>query len=1089
MRYFSKAMLVASAALCLNLSAYSQDISLKINNVTVKEAMERVKKDTGYSFVFSSKDVNTSKRISVSVSDASIEEVIKQILKGQQGLDYEIQGKKIVLRKAQPVSINGNQEKRTVSGKVVDAKGEPVIGATIMEKGTTNGTITDFDGNFNLNVADGAQLDISYIGYKTQSIKAVYGKNLAITLGEDTEMLDEVVVVGYGSMRKSDLTGAVNRANIEAFEDSPNISFVQSLQGALPGVNVGATTGAGGEPSLSIRGQNTFSGSTAPLIVLDGVIYRGNLIDINNNDIESIDVLKDASSKAIYGSQAANGVILITTKNGRKNKKPEFNVSAFYSMSEPANYVTPLNRDEYIAKISDIHWEEAFTGPDYLTPVDNFDPTQFWQAEKIKEGYKLGTNTNWYDLVTQNPFIYNINASMSGATDNLSYYLSAGYVDEAGFARNDNYNKINIRANFDNKITNWLKIGMQTFLSTGDYSGVACNIRNGIIYSPLVSPYNEDGTLDLYPFNNDMNPLTSLDIDDSDKRLNLFGNFYAEVQFPFIKGLSYKINYSTNYRTYNQYQFNPYGLNQSGSAYKNHSVYSDETLDNIVNYARTFDDIHSVNATFVYGYEGRNGESTGASSGDYVNPTLGYHNLEGGNLEQQRVSSGAWEEYSLYQMLRLNYSLKNTYMGTFTIRRDGFSGFGADHKFGIFPSGALAWVASNEKFFQNAMPWFNYLKIRASYGASGNRTAGRYSTLARVSDGYRYVFGDGGKPTYGQNISSLPNTELGWETTLGWNLGFDFGFLDNRISGTIEYYRSNTHDILFNVNLPYMTGFGSVTSNIGKVSNKGLEITLNTLNVKTNDFEWRTTLNFARNRNKVVSILGQDADGDGREDDLIANKLFIGEPLGVIYDYVIEGIYQIGDDIPEGYHPGNYIIKDTDNSGDITPDDRQILGYTSPAYTVSMLNELRYKNWALTFFINSIQGGKDYYRGSNSPAGSEAGWRYHEIEQFNTIKEFDYWTPSNPNAEYAGLRYNEPIMPGVYKNRSFVRLQDVSLSYNFPKEWLQWAAIKGLKLYFSGKNLFTITGWKGVDPETGAGLTSGSYPVMRSYTFGLNLTF
>ncbi len=1067
--------------------AQSKKLTLDMENVKVENILDEIENRSEFYFLYNQKMVDVDFTTTAKFKDKSIFEALDQLFEGR-NISYEVVGRQIILS---DVNTSLFQQQKTVTGKVVDAKGEPIPGASIVIKGTSTGTITDMEGAFKLSsISEDATLIFSFVGMTTVEVEVAGKTRFDIVLKEAMHGLDEVVVVGYGTMKKSDLTGSVTRANIEVFRDQPNTSITQSLQGTVPGLNIGAVTGAGGEASLTIRGRNSLSGSTSPLIVLDGVIYRGSLIDINSNDIQSVDVLKDASSKAIYGSQAANGVLIITTKTGRQAQKPSFTFSSYYSTSEPSNRLHPLDRDGYIAKTSGMYWEQAFVGPDYTTPNTAFDPVPTWSMEQIQEGYANGTNTNWMDLVTQDPFIYNVNASMTGNTDKLSYFLSAGYTDEANWAKNDTYDKINVRANFETEVASWLKIGMQTFVSSGDYSGVAADIRNGMIFSPLVEPFNEDGTLNLYPVGNDRNPLAVLDIDNLDKRLNLFGNFYATFDVPYVEGLSYKINYSTNYRTGRTFQFDPYGYNQTGSAYKYNSLSVDETLDNLISYVRTFNGRHSVNATLVYGYEGRNGESTTAETGEYLNQTLGYNSLQSGNVDKQYANSGAWEEFSLYQMGRLNYKLDDKYIATVTVRRDGFSGFGSNKKFGIFPSAALAWVASNEQFVQEAIPWANHLKVRGSYGSSGNRTVGRYSTLAKVSGGYEYVYGDGGSSSYGQSINSLANNDLGWETTTGMNVGLDFGVLNSRINGSLDYYSSKTEDILFNVNIPSITGFSSVSSNIGELANRGFEFSINSLNVKEGVFNWSTTLNFSTNTNEIVSILGRDDDGDGKEDDLIANKLFIGKSIGTIYDYVVDGKYQIGDDIPSGYYPGNYILKDLDDKEGITAaGDRDFIGNSDPAYRFSLLNEFKYKDWSLSVFLNSIQGGKDHYLGNNSAKKAEFGWQYYTMATFNTVEEFDYWTPSNPNGEYSGLRYGDPIDPNIYRDRSFVRLQDVNLSYNIPSHVLAKYSIDNLRLFISGKNLYTWTKWKGTDPETGAGFQTGAYPVMRSYSIGVNLTF
>jgi TonB-linked SusC/RagA family outer membrane protein len=979
------------------------------------------------------------------------------------------------------------QVSRTVSGKVTDQTGSPIPGASVVIKGTTTGVITNPDGSFSLNnVSSGATLVFSFVGMKMQEIEVGGKSKINAVLVEETIGIEEVVAIGYGTMKKSDLTGSVVRADIESFRDQPNLSIAESLQGSVAGLNVGQVTQAGENSSLTIRGRNSLSGSQAPLIVLDGVVYRGSLIDINTNDILSVDVLKDESAKAIYGSQSANGVMIITTKDGKKNSKPVFNLSSFYSFEMPAKTLTPLDRDGYIEKVNGYSWTDAYLAPDYTQPNPNFNPVKTFPYQSIVDGYNNGTNTDWIDLTTQNAYISNVNVSMAGNLNKTSYFISFGYVDQAGYVKNDNFSKINLRANFDVDLTDWFKIGMQTFLSTADYSGYALNYEAAFWQPPLVDPYKADGSLNLYPLGFQINPLSGLDIDDKDNRLNIFGNFYAQIQFPFLKGLSYRINGSVNSRSQKTSQFNPHGNSLQGAASKYNSSTSDKSIDNLLLYKRTFSEKHGVDVTLLYGYEGREGEDTMAESGGFLNQSLGYNSLEIGKPELQKTSSGAWEETSLYQMARLNYRFDDKYLVTATIRRDGFSGFGSEQKFGTFPSGAIAWVASKEKFVAEALPWLDNLKIRAAYGSSGNRTVGRYATLAKVSGGYSYVFGSAS--AYGQSISSMANDELGWEKTTGLNTGVDFSVINNRLNGSVDYYDSKTEDILFNINIPQITGFSTIASNIGQIANTGFEFTLSSVNIKKSNFSWETAIVFSKNSNEIVSILGRDDNGDGKEDDLIANSLFIGEPVETVYSYKETGkLYQLGDVIPKGYFPGNVILEDLNGDGLITSGyDRSILGHKEPAYRFSVYNEFRYINWTFSAFINSIQGGKNGYLESNP----ERSTNINNINVNNISKQWDYWTPLKPNAIHTGIKYDDPVGIPRYASRSFVRLQDVNLAYNLPKSLLQRYHLNDIKIYVSGKNLYTWTNWLGIDPETGQGLSNiGAYPVMKSYSIGLNLTF
>lgn len=1090
MNCIQKAILIAGAAFCLNLTAYAQDITLKNRNITVKEAMEELKKASGYSFVFSSKDVNTGKKISLSADKASIEEVVNQILQGQDNLTYEIRDKKIIVRKA--VKNAAPSQAGKVKGTIVDATGMPVIGAAIKEKGTSNGVVSDIDGNFALEVGDNATLEISYIGYKTLEVKASQ-KPMNITMVEDAEMLDEVVVVGYGTAKKSDLTGAVVRADLSALQESPNISLGQALRGTIPGLNIGAVTSAGQDPSMSIRGRTSISGSTSPLIVLDGIIFRGNMVEINMNDVESIDVLKDASATAIYGSQASNGVILITSKSGKNMTKPTIEYSGSYTFQSAANNdMRPEGREGFLRRIADTFLSESRIGDDMLQMNPNWDVTKYLMDGNALDGYNDGTDTDWWNLLTNDhPYIQNHNISVRGKNELSSYFFSVGYTDQQNLIKNDTYKRYSIRLNLDTKITNWLKVGMQSFFTLSDYSGISPDITTCMGLPPLTKPYDENGELIKQPYKTGSNPLQMLDRDNLEKRYNLFANFHVDIDFPFLKGLNYRMNFSPNLIDYRNFNFNEWGSNFTGSANKQNSNTYSYTFDNILTYKNKFGK-HDVNATLVFGVEERQYETTNASASHFANFALGYNSLQMGQADLQQASSGAWKEASLYSMLRLSYIYNDKYIFTGTVRRDGFSGFGANHKYGIFPSGAIAWRISEEDFFKEKVDWMENLKLRLSYGQNGNRTVGRYQTLAKMGSGNSYLFGDGGNAEIGQWISALPNADLRWETTSSFNIGVDFSALKGRLYGTLEYYLSRTHNMLYNISVPQINGIGSIATNIGKMDNKGFEMTITGVPVQTKDFSWDLTFNFSRNRNKVKSILGLDNDGDGREDDLIANKIFIGKPYGVCYDYNIIGMWQISDKlagkIPAGFEYGTYKVEDINQDGNYTAaDDRKILGYTDPAYRFSILNSFRYKNWELKFMINSIQGGKDYYYGQ--PAASLPN--PDNIYQNNLFK-FDYWTPENPNARYRQIgKY--PTMLGYsfspYIQRNFVRLQNVTLSYNVPISFLKKFNVNRLKLYVTGDNLLTFTDWDGWDPEVGTGLTQGDRPVMKSYSVGVNVEF
>jgi len=992
----------------------------------------------------------------------------------------------------------------TISGTVSDESGAPLPGVSVILKGTTTGTSTDFDGNFSITAGADNALEFSYIGFVTQEIAVGNQTTLNVTLAEDIAKLDEVVVVGYGTQKKSDLTGSVASADLEAFEDQPNVNILQSLQGSVAGLNIGAVSAAGANPSIQVRGRNTFAvddggnlTGSDPLIVLDGIIYRGSLADLNPADIETVNVLRDASSQAIYGSQAANGVILITSKTGKRNRKPVINVSTFYSVERPDNLLTPLGADASVDHFNKIFYNEAFTEASGFTqPNPAFVIADKFPYASLREGFLDGTDTNWLDEISQSASTQNINISLAGSTEKTSYFLSAGYIDQRGFLLNDQFDRLSLRANFETKVTDWLNVGMQSFASFGDYSGVSADLRGGILYSPLIKPYNEDGSINTDPIGIERSPLLETAIDQTDKRLNLFGVFFAQVRLP-IKGLSYRLNHSINYRTDRDYRFDPIANNFTGGASKENQFFEDRTTDNILTYKRTFNDRHDLDVTLLYGFEERDGEGTIAQSGNFLNQSLGFNSLESGNVDLQLAESGAFEERSIYQMARFNYVYDNRYLLTFTTRRDGFSGFGSDEKFGIFPSLGVAWTVSNEKFIANGASGLTNLKLRATYGQTGNRTVGRYRTLARVDAGFQYAFGDGSGPAYGQNIESLANNSLSWETTTGLNLGLDFGFSKGRINGNINYYNTTTEDILFDVTLPRITGFSTIPTNLGEVANEGLEVSVTSYNVQTEDFQWKSTVNFSTNKNEIVTILGRDDDGDGIEDDLITTngRLIPGQSIQTIFDYSDTGrLYQLGDNITDGSFPGNRVFEDLNSDGVLTAeDDRKILGRAEEAYRFSIYNEFNYKNFTFSAFINSVQGGKDGYLGRVSPTSQVGEYRQDNASTYNIVAEYDPWSPLNPDAIHTGPAFDEPgVVSGAhtYADRSFVRLQDVRLAYNFPQQLVDKLGMDKFRIYLTGKNLHTWTDWIGTDPElSDRAFNLNQAPILTSYALGLNLTF
>ena len=972
-----------------------------------------------------------------------------------------------------------------ITGTVTGPTGETLIGATVRVAGTTQGTVTDVDGNYSISAAPDALLAVSYTGFGETEVAVNNRTVIDIVLEEDAADLQEIVVVGYGTQRRRDLTGAIASAPLDAFREAPNTNILQSLNGTVPGLNVGQSATAGEDASINIRGQNSINGNTSPLIVLDGIVYRGRVSDINPNDIQSVDVLKDASSKAIYGAQAANGVLIITTKQGRSSRKPTITYMGNYTTQNPTQDRHLLSREEYLQAARDVDFMNAYQGPDFTQSNPDFNQeTDIPFFGPLLTGLQDGTDFDWLGASQQNGYITDHILSVSGGGERTNYFISGGYTDQQGIVLNDNYNRKTVRVNLDVEVTDWLTLGVNSFGTFADYSGDSPNIGQVDQFSPLARPRDEMGEFVINPLgDNTTNPLLASTADDADYRNRLLGIFFSSIDVPFVPGLNYRINFSNNYGFFSRRNSNRFDGGLSGAAFKNTASNYDWTFDNILTYDIPLPGPHDVKVTALVGRNRIRNERTEARGVGYTNLGLSYNDL--GQAGQQFIESEAYEESYSYQMGRVAYEFKDKYLLNATVRRDGFSGFAANNRSAVFPSVGVGWVVSEEGFMAGATA-VDFLKLRASYGISGNLTQ-RYSSQARIFAGEdnRYIFGDGGQTLNGQGISSLANPDLKWERTAGTNVGVDFSLVDSRISGSLDYYTSNTTDLLFNLVLPGITGFTSITSNVGEVSNNGIELILNAAPVRGERFRWEIGFNIARNRNEIVSLLGFDNDDDGREDDLVASGLFIGEPIQTIFNYEIDGIYQIGDDIPDGYAVGTYRLRDQDGDGEITPDDRTIIGNEEPAYSFGIRNTLSYGDFTLRFFINSVQGGSNSYLGANEPLGQlTPGIAQNQ----NWYADIDYWSPFNTGATYRLPGTNTPFGGTHYFARSFVRLQDISLAYTLNRDVSDRLGLGSFKVFVSGKNLVTLTDWEGWDPETNSGLND-SRPLLGGFSFGVDVSF
>jgi TonB-dependent starch-binding outer membrane protein SusC len=972
----------------------------------------------------------------------------------------------------------------TVRGKVTNEAGVAISNASVVVKSTNKGTTTGADGTFSIVAAKGSKLVISEVNHVLKEI-TVSNADVTVQLVSNEKALAEVVVTGYGTQKKIDVTGSVSRVNLEAMGNAPNTNIGQFLQGTVPGLNVGLSTFAGGTPPISIRGRVTLQGNQNVLIILDGIQYNGSLSSINPDDIASIDILKDASSTAVYGAQGANGVILISSRKGKYNQKPRIVFSSAYTTQKPTVDLRPLNHDEYLEQFKDAFYNVAFNGPDYLTPNPSFNVAAVMDPTMVNATRTavLPNDYNWWDAGTNTGSIVEHNLSFSGGGDRVTYLLSGGLVDQKGFITNDKFKRKSIRANLEIKATNWWKVGLVTSGSFVNQDGAEPSLGNLTIASPVLVPFDTAGNIIPFPTNTVVpNPFNTYYVDDKDRHQYYFANVYSDMDIPFIKGLNYRMNFGNNFRTDQHYFASKFDGGLSGRAYKENQDYYDYTLDNIVTYKKVFGR-HDITVTGLYGAIERKYSRTFAEGIGFARLNLSYNDLS--SATTKNITTNANSEAMNYQMGRINYKFNDRYLLTATIRRDGFSGFAKNYKYATFPTLALGWIISNENFMSgtNAV---NFLKLRAGYGTTGTLTT-QYKSLSRVLTNSSYVFGDGGGTAFGQQVSTLESPNLKWERTKGINVGVDFTLLKNRLTGNLEYYNTNTFDLLFDVAIPSVTGFLLTASNIGKINNQGFEAGLTYKVIDKKDFTWSSTFNFWANTNKIVTLTGVDANGDGIEDDLISSGLFIGKSIQAIFDYKTDGIYQLADTRLPGFPVGSFRIVDNDKNNDITAADRMFLGRQEPAYRFSWYNNLTYKNFALSFFFNAIQGGNDGYMGNNA----RSYFREDNSVRNNELNAVDFWSPRNPNGKYprniSGGRAK--IEPNLWESRSFIRLQDVSLSYNLSSNIIKKIKAEAINFYISGKNLATITDWEGWDPETGQGLLLDGRPVLRGITFGVHITY
>ncbi|WP_138476592.1 SusC/RagA family TonB-linked outer membrane protein [Dyadobacter bucti] len=1013
------------------------------------------------------------------------------------------------------------QNAAEITGTVADSVTNTGLpGVTVVVKGTQRGTTTDAEGRYSIPAGAADMLSFSFVGYVGKEIAVGNKTKVDVTLQPSVNALDELVVVGYGTMKKSDLTGAVIRIDAKTFKNQPMTQLTDMLTGTVAGFNANQGTTAAGGSSLQVRGPKSLNASTNPMIVMDGVIFNGSISDVNPADIETVDILKDASSAAVFGARAAGGVILITTKKGTTGK-PTINFSTNIGTTQTTNDFKPFDAQGYLTFRRDLlrginpnnpsfyydnptqlpsgvsleQWRNASNNPQADNTQEWLGRLRFFPIET--ENYLAGKTVDWYNEVIRTGLRQNYDVSIGGGNNNLTYYWSVGYQNNEGLVRGDKFSTLRSRLNVDFKVTDWLNVGVNTQFADRDESSVTANLGQMFIMSPYGSMFEPDGSVSWFPNSfATANPMINYYGQDRLRKVStLFASMFAKIKLPF--GFDYKISFQPRFEFAKDYKFfssetldggstrsNGYGVREDGNSYE-------YILDNLLHWNKQLG-IHQFDVTLLYSSERNRGWSSNISNQTFVpNQNLGFHGLQYGT--NPTVSTNDTQITGDAAMARLNYTLLDKYLITASVRRDGFSAFGTKQPRATFPAAALAWKISEEKFFH--LDFVSHMKLRVSYGVNGNRDIGAYSALAQLLSTQYY---DGSNVQVGVYNSTLANPNLVWEKTKSINLGMDVGLLKNRLDVSMEYYDMTTTDLLMNRLLPEITGFKEITSNLGELGNKGFEITINTVNTEKRNFSWRSSLVFSFNRNKIKRLFGdyseETVDGKTVRTELpdYTNEWFPGQALDRVWNYDVTGIWQVSEKAAAEVYklqPGDFKATDTDGNGKYEAlADKQFIGYRQPRFRIGLRNEFTFfKNFSASIFLRSELGHIAPFAEGLRTGGSDT------YDRRNT-NDFPYWTPDNPTNDYARLNTNTNVFGGgikVYKSLSFLRVQDLNVAYALPAPVAQRLKLGSLRVFASARNLFTFTKWPGWDPEAwtpdGNGVLVNG-PMPKNLTVGLNLS-
>ena len=1076
-------------------NAHSQNakVSIRMNNVKLDKILNEIENQTDYLFIYNNQ-VDINKITSVKVKNEAVAQVLDRILSGT-GINYELEGTHIILTTEAIKDLHAQQQAKTVTGTVTDVSGEPIIGANIRIKGTTTGTITDIDGNFSIKAEPQSVIEVSYIGYLTQETVINNQKSIRFLLKEDTKTLDEVVVIGYGVQKKEDLTGSVANINTEKLNTQSNANIGQALQGKIAGVDIVSQGGAPGSGTrIMVRGIGTLN-NASPLYIVDGM-YMNSIDHINPNDIASIDVLKDASSVAIYGSRAANGVIIVTTKEGSNTEgKPIIDLSVNLGISTASKFLDMLDAKGW-AEVTTIA-RQAIGKPalDMATDLAN------------------KPDNDWQDIMFRPALMQNYNLSVKGGGKYSTYYTGLGYFNQDGIVKGTNYQRYNIQSKNDYK-RGIFSAGTNLIISFSHDKPLHQELRGGMIGTilqsvPTLEKYDdtrEGGYGGTYgDVVNIPHPLAIIDdniMDRYNENVKIFANLYAQIEL--FKGLKYKLNLTPDfsferYKNYlNKYDFG-LATNSITQLTERQRRRRNILVENLLTFDRTFGE-HKISALAGYTYQDSRFRHIQAYGEGLPQ---GLEEIDAATTNRSNEGN-SWRSVLTSILGRVFYSYQNKYLFTATIRRDGSSKFGKNNRYGYFPSFSLGWNVAEEKFMEN-VHWLDQLKLRGGYGVLGNQEIDNYQYSSTITTGINYPDGNGGL-LQGAFPKNFANPDIKWEETAMTNVGIDFMAFNNRLSLTADYYVKNTKDILLTVPIPISSGGANdPIRNAGKIRNNGFEFNLGWMDQPNPDISYGINLIGSFNKNKVIAMGSESGSikGGSTNQNITTSETKAGYPIGGYWLISTAGYFNSqeevdayakdGKKIQPAAEPGDIKFVDANNDGVINDDDRVFQGSPFPDFTFALNGNMRYKNFDLSIGLQGVLGNKIYNATRQTLEDVTKGSNF-------LASCLDYWTPENKNASHPRLTWDDPNRntraesDRYLENGSYLRLRSVQLGYTFPQTWFK-GAIQHARVYINAENLFTITSYSGYSPDVNAdnanyrGFDNFIYPTNRTFMLGLNVTF